>query len=559
MTGTKYRSVSGTETPGFENDVVEFATAATPVDATLSQMGNGAANDLVSNVLERLVIDDTDPFFIASVQGYIIHSNDTYRALAIASDGALAVPSLTGGQSELTFSVRGVVDDVKGTRIPARYSERLVIDGLERFFSTKYLPVNNEVGEVVAVVGLFRDNTEQTRKLQGSNEAQQRFRDFARATSDWFWETDRHFRLKMVSERFTAITGRPAALAIGCRLSELGKSQANLYGDEDLVPSFERRAPFRNQLLELEDADGTAMLFHLSGVPVFDKENGDFIGYRGAGMDVTEHYIRHKEASSVQTDLEQTLRELTIKNAQLDIATEQAERALRSKSEFIATMSHELRTPLNAIIGFSEIMTQGLHGELSEKYTDYSSEIATAGRHLLELIEDVLSSSALDSGKLDLRVTPMSLQGILDKTRSMCSHKAGDKNIDISALDVQTDLKVMVDERRATQIFVNLITNAVKFTQPEGRIGFEITSDGEVAHITVCDTGIGIAREMQELVFDKFQQVNDNVYAREQEGTGLGLHISRELARNMGGDLKLTSSLGEGSRFTVSLPLKKAE
>lgn len=553
MTGTRYRSVSGTDNKTIEADVVEFATASTPVRH--GAMQTGAANDLVSNVLERLVIDDTDPFFIASVQGYIIHSNESYRGLAIGSDGALAVPSLTGGQSELTFSVRGVVEDIQGTRVPARYNERLVIDGVERFFSTKYLPVNNDAGDVVAVVGLFRDNTEQTRKLQGSSEAQQRFRDFARATSDWFWETDRHFRLKMVSERFTAITGRPAALAIGCRLNEMGLTPPNMNGDEDLLPAFERRAAFRDQLLELEDANGDSMLFHLSGVPVFDKENGDFIGYRGAGMDVTNSYVRHKEASSIQNDLEQTLRELTIKNAQLDIATEQAAIALRSKSEFIATMSHELRTPLNAIIGFSDIMAQGMHGELNEKYSDYSNEIASAGRHLLELIEDVLSSSALDSGKLDLRVIPMSLTGILGKARSMCSHKAADKNINIAGLDVQSDLKVMVDERRATQIFVNLLTNAVKFTQPEGRISFEIECDEVMVHISVCDTGIGIPREMQELVFDKFQQVNDNVYAREQEGTGLGLHISRELARKMGGDLKLTSALGEGSRFTVSLPL----
>ena len=107
MTGTRYKSVSGTETQGVRDDVVEFATAGTSVDYAAAPIG--AANDLASSVLERLVIDDSDPFFIASVQGYIIHANESYRGLAIGSDGALAVPSLTGGQSELTFSVRGVV------------------------------------------------------------------------------------------------------------------------------------------------------------------------------------------------------------------------------------------------------------------------------------------------------------------------------------------------------------------------------------------------------------------------------------------------------------------
>lgn len=518
-----------------------------------------AANDLVADVLDRLIIDDSDPYFIASVGGYILHANDAYRVMSLVSSGAMAVPPIAGGKGELTIDVAATIDEVRTGKKSIQYNERYVIDGQERLYATKYLPVANAVGDVVAVVASFRDTTGEARHVNLANQAQRRFKDFARATSDWFWETDRDLKIRSVSERFTAITGQPGALAVGKGLKDLGTFGSNHLGQSTADDALARRIAFRDQLLEIEGADETTLKFHLSGVPIFEPGSGEFQGFRGAGMDVTEKYRQEAEAREIRRNIEETLAELKLKNAELDAANEQARKALNAKNDFLASMSHELRTPLNAIIGFADAMSQQMFGDLDDQYISYAIDILNSAKHLLGLIEDVLDVAVMESGEIALSFQDVMLKDILDQAVSISKTRSQIEDADLSALAVKTRFKVHADERRAVQIFVNLLTNAFKFTPSDGKVGLHVSDlqRGSIA-VTVWDTGVGIGKEDHERIFEKFAQVTDTIYARNNDGVGLGLHISRELARRMGGDILIDSQPGKGSRFTVVLPKAKA-
>ncbi|MDA0707922.1 MAG: ATP-binding protein [Proteobacteria bacterium] len=251
------------------------------------------------------------------------------------------------------------------------------------------------------------------------------------------------------------------------------------------------------------------------------------------------------------------MQDLTNKKVQLDLATAEAA-ALDAKSDFLAAMSHELRTPLNAIIGFAETMTMQTFGSLSDQYVSYSNDIMNAGRHLLGLINDILDVAVLESGKLKLEPSESSLKDIVGQALNLVILNANTKNLDTSAISLIDDYSLYVDERRMTQILVNLMSNAVKFTPENGKMGILVNPmENDMLGVSVWDTGIGISQEQQELVFEKFHQDRGHIYSRKEEGTGLGLHISKQLAKQMGGDITLQSAVGEGSTFTVILPLYK--
>lgn len=516
------------------------------------------ANEQVLGLVARILVDESLPFYVCSLDGTVMHVNDHYRTL----DKALGDITLAPGEAALAGrfmvpSLKPVIDDVLASDTTVRAEEIVRIGGHERIFLGRHTPVRNERGDVVAVAGTYEDVTAQVRGIEEANRTQARFQDFARASSDWFFECDADLRIRSLSDRFTAIVGQPASLFIGSRFEQFGRFEPNLEGKLDGAQAIRSRKPFREQLFVISEPSGEELKFHLSAVPVFDRQSGDFRGYRGVGMDVTGRYKQAAEADHIRHNLETLLKELTRKNMALDEATVQATSALRAKNEFLAAMSHELRTPLNAIIGFAEAFEHETFGSLDKSYMSYATYIRKSGQHLLGLINDILDVAVIESGGLSLSIDELPVEQIMRKAVQMNKDAAAKKKLDISGLDVTTDALVQVDDRRTTQIFVNLLSNAVKFTPEGGKVGAEVSvnaSAGKVS-ITVWDTGIGISEEHAEHVFEKFHQVTEHIYSRSQEGTGLGLHISRELARKMGGDIALQSVVGEGSRFTVTLPL----
>jgi signal transduction histidine kinase len=241
-------------------------------------------------------------------------------------------------------------------------------------------------------------------------------------------------------------------------------------------------------------------------------------------------------------------REIQDKSRQLEIANQH-------KSEFLANMSHELRTPLNAIIGFSEVLLERLFGELNAKQDDYLKDIHSSGRHLLNLINDILDLSKVEAGRMELDLSTFDLPTAIANAMTLIRERAQQHGIAM-AQEVAPELgNVVADERKFKQILLNLLSNAVKFTPDGGRIDVSAKSTGDNIIVAVHDTGIGIAPEDQEAVFEEFRQVGSN-YTTKQEGTGLGLALTRRFVELHGGRISVHSESGKGSTFSFTLPIK---
>jgi len=224
------------------------------------------------------------------------------------------------------------------------------------------------------------------------------------------------------------------------------------------------------------------------------------------------------------------------------------------KSDFMATMSHELRTPLTSIIGYSDMLLSGMTGELNEKQSTFVDSILKGGESLLNLINDVLDLTKIEAGRLELNREPVDLRAALLGVLPVIKPRAQDKRIRISTF-LPTDLPlVSADPGKLNQILLNLLTNGVKYSHENGGVSVEARTTGELVEIWINDTGIGIAKEDQDKVFQRFTQI-DSSATRSQGGTGLGLAIVKELVELHGGTIRLQSKLGKGSSFIFTVPI----
>jgi signal transduction histidine kinase len=239
---------------------------------------------------------------------------------------------------------------------------------------------------------------------------------------------------------------------------------------------------------------------------------------------------------------------------ELGLLYQELETASRHKSDFLATMSHELRTPLNAIIGFSEVLHEQMFGELNEQQLAYVDDIVAAGRHLLTLINDVLDLAKIEAGRMELESTEVAIPDVLRSAVSMHSEQAKRRGVALGLTTDPEEIAVVADERRVRQVVFNLVSNAIKFTPPDGRVDVSARLDDGAVEIAVADTGPGIPAEDREAIFQEFEQ---SAAGKEAEGTGLGLPLSRKLVELHGGRLWVESEVGRGSTFRFTLPLEK--
>ena len=242
--------------------------------------------------------------------------------------------------------------------------------------------------------------------------------------------------------------------------------------------------------------------------------------------------------------------EIQDKSRQLEVASQH-------KSQFLANMSHELRTPLNAILGYTELMADGIYGELPEKTMGVLKRLESNGRHLLGLINDVLDLSKIEAGQLVLDLSDYSLEDIAQTVRSTLEPLAADKKL---AFKVEVAPKMPAghgDGRRLTQVLINLVGNAIKFTDAGEVVIKAAATDGSF-HLSVRDTGPGISAADQAKLFQEFQQA-DNAITRKKGGTGLGLAISKRIVEMHGGKIWVESQVGQGSTFSFTVPVRVAQ
>jgi signal transduction histidine kinase len=265
---------------------------------------------------------------------------------------------------------------------------------------------------------------------------------------------------------------------------------------------------------------------------------------------------RTAELEEAQKALVILLEDMNQAKEELEKANIQLQELDQLKSLFIASMSHELRTPLNSIIGFTGIILQGMTGEITEEQRKQLTMVKSSANHLLDLINDIIDMSKIEAGKVELSIEEFDLSTIVQEVKDSFRVAAAEKGIRLS-LKTPKRLVIKSDERRTKQVLMNLVSNAIKFTD-RGEIGIKVAKKGGMAEISVSDTGIGIREEDMDKLFRAFSQIT-NADRPTQEGTGLGLHLSKKIAGLLGGKIWAESEFGRGSVFTFALPLKYRE
>ncbi len=442
------------------------------------------------------------------------------------------------------------------------------VNSIDRSRSTMSLLVGSLLTGFICLIvhylSMMRRRVEQraneiTQELKVSEE---RHRQLADMSSDWFWEQDANYRFTYMSDGIRAYGGDPASF-IGKTRWEMGVSWTQAQIDEQLA-LLDKHQPIRRFEYQTLGVDGQTRIYLISADPIFDAA-GKFAGYRGVGRDVSEP---RRIAKALRDSRDNLASEVAAQTADLRAAMEAAEFANKSRSEFVANMSHELRTPLHAIMSFAKLGEGKALSAPPEKLRGYFEKIHTAGDRLLKLVNDLLDLSKLEAGKMLIHAAPRNLLALVHEVADELQPLLTKQGLRLvlpeagSAAGTDGIYTAEVDAQRMVQVLRNLLSNAIKFSHPHGTItvtlarGDILDASGSAVPalvLSVFDEGIGIPENELDIVFDKFVQSSKTKTGA--GGTGLGLSITREIVDAHFGQIRAYNRPGGGAAFEVKLPL----
>ncbi|CAN5318408.1 hypothetical protein BH10PSE19_BH10PSE19_21690 [soil metagenome] len=512
-------------------------------------------NVALESILQELPIHvywkDKNCVLIGTNTNYANYVGFSSAAEMIGLDDA-DIAEIMGIDQSYAQKIFAVDKEIMHTGIAVTVEEPHYAHGKPKVFLSHKMPLRNKKGEIIGILGISADITERKQIEQELARAKTENEQLAKLSNTYLQNILKHLPEPVFwMDRDSIILGcndKEASQILGVKNAEdiIGKSMYDLASVLSWNQAIIETLHANNKEImasgigkvyeeELVGPDGNKRYYISHKAPLRD-ETENVIGIIGASVDITERKYLEKE---------------------LRIAKERAEASSKAKSEFLAVTSHELRTPLSGIMGMLQLLAND-DSSLNAQQSEYLKHAMSASQHLLSLVNDVLDFSKIEAGKFDLYPTPIDLKEIVEEIALMLTAQAKNSGLEILTNYAPTVPHLLIaDSRALRQVLINLLGNAIKFTE-EGFISLTVRSlqqtDGIVhLELSVTDTGIGIAADKLEMIFEHFQQV-DSSYTRRRGGTGLGLAITKHLVELMDGSIKVTSELGKGSTFHCYIP-----
>jgi PAS domain S-box-containing protein len=508
----------------------------------------------------RLITENVaDLIAVLDLEGRRVYNSPSYKGMLGDPEKLKGTLSFSEIHPDDRERIKKIFEETIRTGVGQRSEYRFLLkNGSIRYMESQGSVIRDRNGDPEKVVVVSRDVTRRKRAEDTLRESEGRFRLVVQATNDAVWDWDLLTNLFWWNEGVTTL--------FGYSREELGPDAS--WWTEHIHPEDQERVV--SGVYEQIDGGGKswtdeyrfqrkdgAYAYILDRAYVIHDDSGKPVRMIGAMMDVTARKKAEEEIKKLNEGLELRVEERTAELAAVNETLEQrnreVERMTMLKSQFLASMSHELRTPLNAIIGFADLIQDGTSGSINDKQKSFVKHIQQAGRHLLDLINDILDLSKIEAGQLAIQPENFAPGGALPEVLSVIKPLAMKKRIEIE-YEVGSELTVFADRVRFKQIIYNLLSNAVKFTPEGGKIKVKITTPPGFVCISVTDTGIGIKPEDHDVIFEEFRQVGHTTRGV-TEGTGLGLAICKRLVEQQEGKIWIESEMGKGSTFSFTLPV----